>query len=186
MNTSVRWPLHPLPQPYESLSSWISRLAKEYSLSSDELLNNISSTKLPRNHLIDRDPSDELITTLSAYTGVHEKSIRAMTLQGYVPWIIDTLDVNNKECLKHYATQYRTLLPPEIKWMSSGIRKHYKRKVTYCLPWILDPYGKEYSVCIECLRTDSVPYDRILLIELSKSTTHCTKTSRLLDPCCLG
>jgi hypothetical protein len=160
MDALVRWPLHPQPQPHESLSSWISRLAKEYKLSSDALLNNISIKPL-RHHLIDRDPPDELIMALAACTGVHETNIRAMTLQSYVPFIIDTLDINSSECLKHYATQYRTLLLPKIKWMSSGVRKRYKKKNTYRLPWILEPYGKEYSVCIECLRTDVVPYDRI-------------------------
>jgi hypothetical protein len=102
-----------------------------------------------------------LVNTLATRTGIHEKSIRAMTLQGYVPWIIDTLDVNNSECLKNYATQYRTLLSPKIKWISSGIRRRYKKKITYRLPWILEPYGKEYSLCVECLRTDLIPYDRI-------------------------
>ncbi len=161
MAVTARWPLHPCPLPYESLSSWISRLAKEYNLSTGELLSNALSIKFIRNHLIDYDPPDELIMKLSTYTGVNEASIRAMTLQGYVPWIIDTLDINNSECLRNYATQYRTLLPPKIKWMSSGVRKRYKKKITYCRPWIAEPYGKEYLFCAQCIRTDSIPYDRI-------------------------
>lgn len=161
MTVSPRWPLHPCPLPHESLSSWISRLAKEYNLSTGELFSNALSVKYIRNHLIDYDPPDELITKLSVCTGVHETNIRAMTLQGYVPWIVDTLDDNDSECLKHYATQYRTLLPPKIKWMSSGVRKRFKKKITYCRPWIAEPYGKEYLFCAQCIRADSIPYDRI-------------------------
>lgn len=111
-------------------------------------------------HLIDRNPPDHLIAKLATYTGVDETNIRTMTLQGYVPWIIDTLDSYNSECLKHYATQYRTLLPPEIKWIIPS-RKPNKKENTYCLPWIIEPYGKEYLLCVECLRTDLIPYERI-------------------------
>lgn len=161
MAVSARWPLHPCPQPHESLSSWISRLAQEYNLSAGELLRNTLSIKPIRNHLIDRDPPNDLIIKLAACTGVHETSIRAMTLQGYVPWIIDTLNIYDSECLKLYASQYRILLPSNIKWMSSGIRKRYKKRITYCLPWIVEPYGKEYPLCVECLRTDLIPYERI-------------------------
>jgi len=45
--------------------------------------------------------------------------------------------------------------------MSSGIRERYKKKITYCRPWIPEPYGKESLFCAQCIRTDSIPYDRI-------------------------
>lgn len=162
MAISSRWPLHPRPQLHESLSSWLCRLAKEYNLSVDELLSNTLSTQSLSSRLIDRDPPDHLIAKLTAYTGLDDRSIRAMTLQVYVPWIIDTLDNNNSECLKQYATQYRTLLPSKVRWIiSSRIRKRYSKNNIYCLPWILEPYGREYPLCVECLRTDPIPYKRI-------------------------
>jgi TniQ len=36
-----RWPLHPLPKPLESLSSWVSRLARQYHLPVKDLLRSL-------------------------------------------------------------------------------------------------------------------------------------------------
>ena len=154
-----RWPLHPQPLPHESLSSWLDRLAEAYGLDAGDLLAGaFGLERIPR-HRLDRDPQDGLVAGLSDRTGVPARRLRTMTLSGYVPWIVDTLDAHDGGCLAMYATQYRVLLRQGAGWMSKGIGDH--RTGTYCLPWIIEPYGQEHLVCPACLAADAVPHLRI-------------------------
>jgi len=110
-------------------------------------------------HLLDRQPPMRLVHDLSVRTGVQPARIWAMTLAGYVPWMIDTLDTTDAACLHTYATQYQTLLQCHTPWMSKGL---YNRKTDrYCLPWLGEPDPSDHALCLACLRTDRVPHLRI-------------------------
>src|SRR6266851_9551887 len=159
MTTGHRWPLHPQPQPDESLSSWVSRLAHEYEMTQEEFFRYALDTEPLADHLLDRQPPMRLVHDLSVRTGVQPARIWAMTLAGYVPWMIDTLDTTDAACLHTYATQYQTLLQCHTPWMSKGL---YNRKTDrYCLPWLGEPDPSDHALCLACLRTDRDPHLRI-------------------------
>src|SRR5712671_4884500 len=110
MTQGHRWPLHPQPQPDESLSSWVFRLAREYEMTWEAFFHDALGADILTDALLDRQPPVSLIQDLAMRTGVPPKRIWAMTLTGYVPWLIDTLNTDDATCLSTYATQYQTLL----------------------------------------------------------------------------
>jgi hypothetical protein len=159
MPTPARWPLHPFPQPQESLSSWLDRLALSYNLTLDDLLTWGLGVSPSLPHELDRDPPADLLRALSVQTGVSPARLHKMTLRSYVPWILDTLDQQDSACLDNYGAQYRTLLPARIKRRSPTARTAELRAV--CLPWLIEPFDYEHLVCATCLCTDAVRYHRL-------------------------
>lgn len=154
-----RWPLHPEPEPYESLTSWLARLAQVYGLTSTELLRIGLGMSVGSPRDLDWNPPEELLRALRTRTGVPLNRLRRMTLQSYVPWLLDTLDPQDGACLTNYATTYRVLLPggarPRSQYRNAGPQ-------TYNLPWLLDVEGEgALQVCELCLLTDPVPYYRV-------------------------
>jgi len=92
-----RWPLHPPPGEGEALASWLSRLAEVYGLSVEDLLrHNLTApgVDLPDHHTsaLDLDPPPWLLPALTERTGVPVDRLRQMTIAGWVPWLLDTLD----------------------------------------------------------------------------------------------
>nr|WP_083545936.1 TniQ family protein [Janibacter indicus] len=91
-----RWPLHPPPREGEVLSSWVTRLAKPYGMTVEELLRHdvappgTDTTSLTRADL-DLDPPAGALLILADRTGVPLGDIRRMTIAGQVPWLLDTL-----------------------------------------------------------------------------------------------
>jgi hypothetical protein len=159
MTQGHRWPLHPQPQPDESLSSWVFRLAREYERTWEAFLHDALGADTLTDSLLDRQPPVSLVQDLAVRTGVPPERIWTMTLTGYVPWLIDTLDTDNATCLSTYATQYQTLLRRQTPWMSKGL---YNRKTgRYCLPWLGEPSPSDHMLCLACLRTDHIPHLRI-------------------------
>ena len=99
-------------------SPWVSRLAATYAMTQDEFFQYALDTEPLADHRLDRQPPRHLVDDLSGRTGVPPARIWAMTLVGYVPWLIDTLDTTDAACLHTYATQYQTLLRCHTPWMS--------------------------------------------------------------------
>lgn len=79
------------PQPDESPSSWLGRIGREYGLTWEELLQPVGSEKFEAGTDLDGDPPDALVGWLSYSTGQAPSRIRAMTLSGYVPTLLDGL-----------------------------------------------------------------------------------------------
>jgi hypothetical protein len=159
MTGGHRWPLHPQPQPDESLSSWVLRLARAYEMTWEAFFHDALGADVLTDHLLDRQPPVSLVQDLAVRTGVQPERLWAMTLTGYVPWLIDTLDTDDATCLSTYATQYQTLLRRQTPWMSKGL---YNRTTgRYCLPWLGEPRPSDDTLCLACLRTDHVPHLRI-------------------------
>lgn len=159
MTRGHRWPLHPKPQSDESLSSWVFRLAQAYEMTWEEFFGDALGIDPLSDRLLDRQPPISLVQTLAVRTGVPPERIWTMTLSGYVPWIIDTLDTDNAACLSTYATQYQTLLKRQTPWMSKGL---YNPKTgRYCLPWLSEPGSSGQTLCLACVRTDPVPHLRL-------------------------
>jgi hypothetical protein len=108
---------------------------------------------------LDRQPPESLVQTLAVRTGVPPERIWAMTLAGYVPWIIDTLDPDDADCLSTYATQYQTLLSRQTPRMAKG--RSNRKTDRDDLPWLGETKTSDQALCSACLRRDRVPYLRL-------------------------
>ncbi|GAA2353747.1 TniQ family protein [Streptomyces violaceusniger] len=91
MNTARRWPLHPQPGPLESLSSWLERLARPYEIRVEDLLTRNLGLDMPVPDDLDYDPPAAMLAALAMRTGVETARLRAMTLAGWEPWLIEGL-----------------------------------------------------------------------------------------------
>jgi hypothetical protein len=110
-----RWPLHPQPGPLESLSSWLERTARLYDLTVKDLLTcNIGQPGIMAPEIIDRDPPAEMLAALAERTGTDLAQLRAMTLAGWVPWLLDahTRPREVQEAFDTYVRQHSVLLAP--------------------------------------------------------------------------
>lgn len=106
MTTTLRWPLHPAPQPIEALSAWIERLAAVYEVTTKNLLSrSLGLHDLP--HDLDHDPPMFLLAELSARTGTDIARLRAMTLAGWVPVLTDKLWVREFEIQEAFDNHIR-------------------------------------------------------------------------------
>lgn len=110
------WPLHPRPGPLESLSSWTGRLARLYGMDVGELLGHnlgLIDQEVPVG--LDWDPPAMMLAALAARTGADLARVRAMTLAGWVPWLIDSLVVERdqaQEVFDCYVGENSVLLEP--------------------------------------------------------------------------
>ena len=161
MTRGHRWPLHPQPQPEESFSSWVFRLAQQYAMTWQEFFHDALGTAVLAEDCLDRQPPVALVHDLALRTGVPPARIWTMTLTGYVPWLIDTLETDDATCLYTYATQYQTLLRRQTPWMSKGLYNRHTGR--YCLPWLREPSPSHHRLCLACLRTESHPASASLL-----------------------
>lgn len=113
---SRRWPVHPQPGPLESLSSWTARLARLYGMQVGELLgHNLGLVDLEVPALLDWDPPAVMLAALAERTGVELARVRATTLAGWVPWLVDSLTVEKhrtQEVLDTYVGENPVLLEP--------------------------------------------------------------------------
>ena len=83
MSLPRRWPLHPQPGALESLSSWLDRLARLYSLPVEDLLTrNLGMTDLAVPQDLDHDPPAAMLAALAERAGIELGQLRAMTLAG--------------------------------------------------------------------------------------------------------
>ena len=109
MKPAPRWPLHPAPKEGEALSSWLNRVATCYQMDVHELLVH----DLGHSHLDDLDtaPPSSLLAALARRSGVAFERLREMSLAGWLPWLLDSLDDSVPAALETYAFQCSVLLP---------------------------------------------------------------------------
>ncbi len=91
MIKATRLPLHPPPLPHEALSSWVDRLAAAYDLDRHEFLRAVSGADPPPDTAeLDGGRRPDLVAVFADRTGLPPGRVRAMTLAGYTPALIDT------------------------------------------------------------------------------------------------
>ena len=117
MSTPRRWPLHPRPGPDEALSSWLARVAGVYGLPVQDLLrHNLGQASAladdPAAADLDWDPPAAVLAALDERTGAGLGELRRMTMAGWVPWLLDTLDDGRQEAFDTYVRQHSVLLAP--------------------------------------------------------------------------
>ncbi len=120
MKSAPRWPLHPAPKEGEALSSWLNRVAACYQMDVHELL----AHDLGHSQLDDLDtaPSLSLLTALCQRSGVELERLRSMSLAGWVPWLLDSLDDSVPAALETYTFQCAVLLPKRTRKVRSITR----------------------------------------------------------------
>ncbi|MDI5978235.1 TniQ family protein [Amycolatopsis magusensis] len=135
MRPPRRWPLHPPPGPLESLSSWARRLARLYGMQVPELLGHnlgLIDLTIPAN--LDRDPPLAMLAALAERTGVDLAQVRATTLAGWVPWLVDSLTVEPhqaQDVFDSYVHANPVLLEP-----GATSRHLVHRWKTWRSPWL--------------------------------------------------
>ncbi|EXF95621.1 TniQ [Pseudomonas fluorescens HK44] len=109
MKPAPRWPLHPAPRDGEALSSWLNRVAVCYQMDVNDLLEH----DLGHGQVDDLDtaPPLSLLTVLSQRSGIELDRLRGMSFAGWVPWLLDSLDIRIPVALETYAFQFSVLLP---------------------------------------------------------------------------
>lgn len=171
--TPRRWPLHPQPGPVESLSSWLGRLAGTYGLSREELLRHNLG---PASALVDLgadaldgDPPTVVLDALSVWTGLGQHELRAMTIAGWVPWLLDTLEPSgDAAAFDTYVRQDSVLLP-------AGEAK--RRQVRRWRPWL--PAKPMRRACPTCA---SFPDRGLILISQLPIVISCPEHACRLMP----
>jgi hypothetical protein len=148
-----RWPLHPRPLAGEVLSSWLTRIAAAYGLSTDDLLVHNLGYRSMSFEQLDLGPQDSLLERLSEKTGVNVERIRSMTIKGCLPPSIGG-GVRNlgAESFARYVSRYSVLLSP-------GCRD--TRQLNRWRPWITERRFASPFGCPRCLMTDTIPYRRL-------------------------
>jgi hypothetical protein len=147
-----RWPLHPLPYPDEALSSWLRRIAHEYGMDAGLLqVSGLGREPLDPDAL-DTDPPDDLIEAVARRTGSMVAAVRATTVAGYMPLLIDA-GAAEEGLLWSYAKQFTTL-------RRNACAAGAARKAGF-VPWLPRDPGARSLVCPRCLAEDREPYRRI-------------------------
>jgi hypothetical protein len=105
---ALRWPLHPAPREGEALSSWLRRVAACYRMNARDLLeHDLGHGQVD----LDTAPPLSLLTQLAQRSGLELDRLRGMSLAGWVPWLLDSLDDRLPAALETYAFQLSVLLP---------------------------------------------------------------------------
>lgn len=147
-----RWPLHPQPYPDEALSSWLRRIAHEYGMDAGLLqVSGLGREPLDPDAL-DTDPPDDLIEAVARRTGSMVAAVRATTVAGYMPLLIDA-GAAEERLRWSYAKQFTTL-------RRNACAAGAARKAGF-VPWLPRDPGARSSVCPRCLAEDREPYRRI-------------------------
>jgi hypothetical protein len=115
-----RWPLHPSPKEGEALSSWLRRVAACYQMDMVDLLEHDLGHGLVDD--LDIAPPPSLLTALSQRSGIELDRLRCMSFDGWVPWLLDSLDDQISAALETYAFQLSVLLPKRNRKMRSITR----------------------------------------------------------------
>ncbi|MGO9793435.1 MAG: TniQ family protein [Solirubrobacteraceae bacterium] len=115
MSAQPCWPLHPPPARHESLSSWVGRVGQLYGLSVGDLLrHNLGPAPVLAQCLTDQDldwdPPLAVLGALSERSGVPVGELRAGTIAGWVPWLLDSLEQAGQDGFETYVRQHSVLL----------------------------------------------------------------------------
>jgi len=152
----TRLPLHPRPLPYEALSSWVDRLAAAYELESYEFLRSMLDADPPPDAVeLDGGRRPDLVTAFANRTGVPLARVRAMTLAGYAPELIDTTEPS-AGLFEAYACRFGWFMPTTHR---TAPRPESSEP---WVPWRADDLLDVMPRCCpQCLVKDDVPYVRL-------------------------
>jgi hypothetical protein len=145
-----RWPLHPHPLDEESILSWLSRIARCYNFTIDDLLKYDLGYYGDIDALTINIPS-ELLVLLSDRTGVDKQKIRTLTLESWKPLLFNEIVEQNSD-FESYVHQYSLLLP-------LSKRKKYFAKSLW-KPWFSNSLNAS-KACPTCIKNK--PIDAISL-----------------------
>ena len=140
MRLPQRWPLHPPPTQGESLSSWLSRVARCYRMGLQEILeHDLGHGRL--DHL-DMAPPAALLDALTRRSGFAPEQLRGLTLAGLTPWLLDRVDPGpDPGAYDLYVGQFSVLLP-------AG--RHPSREVPGWRAWVArEPIPRACPRCLE-------------------------------------
>jgi hypothetical protein len=154
VRTPARWPLHPPPRELEALSSWLARLARIYEIPVGDLLSPNLGVLTAIPDFIDEEPPAEIFTALSERTGVPAGQVRAMTLPGWVPWLLDSYPVTEHTAQETFATYVRQ----DSVLLARGVAPQHRltyRSRRWRGPWI--PATALHRSCPVCT-ADPAPY----------------------------
>jgi len=109
--------MHPCPGPDEALTSWLERVARLHGLPARDLLRyNLGPASAllddPAAADLDWDPPAAVLAALDERTGAGLGELRRMTIAGWVPWLLDTLEDGGQEAFDTYVRQHSVLLAP--------------------------------------------------------------------------
>ncbi|WP_341358471.1 TniQ family protein [Georgenia sp. M64] len=179
---SRRWPLHPPPGDGEALSSWLNRLAEIYGLSVEELIRHdlVPPGTGPVVHdggALDLDPPAGVLSALHRRTGVPLGELRQMTISGWVPWLLDTLDVEPEAeaALDTYVHQDSVLLTA---------KERPRRQVPGWRAWLPSDRrrGPMRRACPTCASTTTTGGSGFTLVSQLPLTLSCPQHSCRLEP----
>lgn len=88
-----RWPLHPMPDEYESLRPWVERLAKAYGVTFNTFCKHALGVPRSDTILLFRDPPEDVLIKLEAGTGITIEQLRDMTLDNVWKRIMRQLEI---------------------------------------------------------------------------------------------
>jgi hypothetical protein len=153
---ATRLPLHPRPLPYEALSSWVDRLAAAYDLQRYEFLRAMfGADPSPDTADLDGGRRPDLIATFADRTGFLPERVRAMTLAGYTPELIDTI-VPSADLFEAYVGRFGWFMP---------VARRTAPRPESSEPWIPwradDLLDASPRCCRRCLIEDTIPYVRL-------------------------
>jgi len=103
------WPLHPSPKEGGALFSWLNRVAACYQMDMVDLLKHDLGHGLVDD--LDIAPPLSLLTALSQRSSIGLDRLRCMSLAGWVPWLLDSLDGRPSAALETHVFQFLVLLP---------------------------------------------------------------------------
>nr|WP_276515116.1 TniQ family protein [Citrobacter freundii] len=140
--------MHPAPIEGEALSSWINRVALCYQMDVHDLLEH----DLGHGQVDDLDtvPPLSLLTALSQRSGIKLGQLRCMSVAGWAPWLLDSLDDRLSAALETYVFQFSVLLPK---------RNRKTRSITSWRAWL--PSQPIRRACRLCLND---PANRAVLL----------------------
>lgn len=161
-----RWPVHPAPIPGEALTSWLARIAHKYGISADILASDLGYA-IGRDDDLDLAPPAGFAEKVADRTGVAVADIRAMTISGHTPWLLDQLEPG-PDAFSTYIRQLSVLLP-------KGARP--PRTVTSWRPWIPTADARDHRACPHCVLATTPPHPHQLMwalpVMLSCPIHHC-------------
>jgi len=154
---SGRLPLHPRPLPHEALSSWLDRLAAVYGLKRDRFIRfALGADPAPCVAELDSGGSLPCVAAaLTEQTGVPPRRIRAMTLAGYAPELI--------EQVQHGLGMFSAYIGP-FRWFVAQGRTNgpLPEPAGPWAPWhAKDLLSDMPRCCPRCLVADAIPYVRL-------------------------
>ncbi|WCE41882.1 TniQ family protein [Brevibacterium sp. BDJS002] len=163
---TTRWPLHPRPIVGEALTSWLYRLADCHTITVDSLTFDLGHC-VTREDDLDLDPPQGLVEQLAIRTGVSSEQIQSMSISGYTPWLLDTIDPD-PDTFTTYTRQQAILLPE---------RNVRSRTVDSWRAWVPLTNDRHYRSCPQCSIESSPPRPYLLTWSLPLMLTcpfhHC-------------